>query len=148
MAQALSEARRAAANQEVPVGAVIVKDGKIIARGRNAVIAKQDPTAHAEIIALRKAAKRLGNYRLVDCELFVTIEPCAMCAGAMVHSRIDRLVFAAPEPRAGAVCSQIKFLDSPFLNHRVAYLGGVLAAEAGELMQSFFRTKRASGRSC
>ena len=141
MRSALAEAAKAAAAGEVPVGAVIVRGGKIVARGSNRPIRTSDPTAHAEIVALRKAAKKAGNYRLPDCNLYVTIEPCAMCLGAVVQARIRRLVFGAPDPKGGAVSSTMKF---PFarLNHRPEILGGVLAGESAQLLRDFFRAHR------
>ena len=141
MRSALAEAAKAAAAGEVPVGAVIVRGGKIVARGSNRPIRTSDPTAHAEIVALRKAAKKAGNYRLPDCNLYVTVEPCAMCLGAIVQARIRRLVFGAPDPKGGAVSSTMKF---PFarLNHRPEILGGVLAGESAQLLRDFFRAHR------
>jgi len=141
MRSALAEAAKAAAAGEVPVGAVIVRGGKIVARGSNRPIRTSDPTAHAEIVALRKAAKKAGNYRLPDCNLYVTVEPCAMCLGAIVQARIRRLVFGAPDPKGGAVSSAMKF---PFarLNHRPEILGGVLAGESAQLLRDFFRAHR------
>lgn len=143
MAEALRLAAAAAALGEVPVGAVVVRDGVIVGRGFNRPITAVDPTAHAEVVALRQAASYTGNYRLTGCDLYVTIEPCAMCAGALVHARIRRLVFGAREPRAGAVASTAQVLDLPGLNHRVDVVEGVCAVEAQRLMQEFFRTRRA-----
>ena len=142
MHAALELAREAAARAEVPVGAVVVRDGQIIGRGCNAPITKSDPTAHAEINALRQAALAAGNYRLPGATLVVTVEPCTMCAGALLHARIETLVFGAREPRAGAVCSTAKALDNPGLNHRVRIVEGILAEECGALMSSFFRERR------
>ena len=141
MRAALAEAGKAAARGEVPVGAVVVRQGRIVARGANRPITSSDPTAHAEIVALRKAAKKSGNYRLPDCELYVTIEPCAMCLGAIVQARVRRLVYGAPDPKAGAVSSTMMF---PFgrLNHRPEVLGGVLAGESAALLRDFFRARR------
>lgn len=141
MKAALAEAARAAARGEVPVGAVIARTGRVIARGSNRPIGASDPTAHAEIVAIRKAAKRCGNYRLPDCDLYVTVEPCAMCLGAVVQARIRRLVFGAADPKAGAVSSVMEF---PFarLNHRPEVLGGVLAEESASLLRGFFRARR------
>ena len=141
MRAALAEAGKAAARGEVPVGAVVVRQGRIVARGANRPITSSDPTAHAEIVALRKAAKKSGNYRLPDCELYVTIEPCAMCLGAIVQARVRRLVYGAPDPKAGAVSSTMRF---PFgrLNHRPEVLSGVLAAESAALLRDFFRARR------
>ena len=141
MKAALAEAVRAAARGEVPVGAVVAREGRIIARGSNRPIGSADPTAHAEIVALRKAGKKSGNYRLPDCDLYVTVEPCAMCLGAVVQARIRRLVFGAADPKAGAVSSVMEF---PFarLNHRPGILGGVLAGESAALLRAFFRARR------
>jgi len=143
MRQALKQAAMAAAAGEVPVGAVVVRDGKILARGSNRPVAASDPTAHAEIVALRRAARGAGNYRLPDCDLFVTVEPCAMCLGAVVQARIRRLVFGALDPKAGAVSSTMAF---PFarLNHRPVVVGGLLAGESAELLRDFFRARRKS----
>ncbi len=141
MARALRLAARAAAAGEVPVGAVIVRDGAIVARGANRPVASSDPTAHAEIVALRRAARRAANYRLPDCDLFITVEPCAMCLGAAVQARVRRIVYGADDPKAGAVSSVLRF---PFerLNHRPEVVGGVLAEEAAALMRDFFRARR------
>ena len=143
MRQALKQAAKAAAAGEVPVGAVVVRDGQVLARGSNRPVASSDPTAHAEIVALRRAARRAANYRLPDCDLFVTVEPCAMCLGAVVQARIRRLVFGALEPKAGAVSSTMAF---PFarLNHRPEVVGGVLADESAKLLRDFFRARRKS----
>ena len=142
MEEALRAAHRALEVGEVPVGAVVVHAGKIVGQGRNRNLADSDPTAHAEIIALRQAGAKLGNHRLGDCELFVTIEPCPMCAGAAVHARLKRLVYGADDPKAGAVHSVMEVLNHPRLNHRMEFRGGVLAGRCAELMQSFFRTRR------
>src|SRR5947207_6295178 len=142
MEEALRCAQRALESGEVPVGAVVVHAGQIIARGWNRNITGFDPTAHAEIMALREAGAAVGNHRLRDCELFVTIEPCAMCAGAMVHARLKRLVYGADDPKAGAVRSVVQVLNHEQLNHRVAVQGGVLAGRCAELLQSFFRLRR------
>jgi tRNA(adenine34) deaminase len=144
MQQALDLAGQAAEAGEVPVGAVVVLDGECIGAGYNRPIAQHDPSAHAEIIALRSAAAQIENYRLVDATLYVTLEPCLMCAGAMVHARIQRLVYGATDPRAGAVVSRDKVLDHSFLNHRVAHAGGLLAIPCGELLSNFFKKRRAS----
>jgi tRNA(adenine34) deaminase len=144
MQEALGEAQRALALGEVPVGAVVVRDGQIVGRGCNRPITSNDPTAHAEIIALREAGFRVGNYRLLDCDLYVTVEPCAMCAGAITHARIRRLIYGAEDPKAGAVHSVTQVLNHPRLNHRVDVTFGVLAARSMELLQSFFREKRTS----
>jgi tRNA(adenine34) deaminase len=146
MQQALAQAREAGAAGEVPVGAVVVRSGKVIAAGRNAPFESHDPTAHAEIVALRAAAQVLGNYRLDDCELFVTLEPCAMCSGAMLHARLKRVVFGAPDPKTGAAGSVVDLFAEPRLNHRTKVLGGVLASESGALLQRFFRRRRIEKR--
>ena len=142
MKAALDEARKAAGADEVPIGAVIVHDGAIICRGQNRVLRDNDPTAHAEIVTLRAAAAALANYRLNGCTLYVTLEPCAMCAGAMIHARLDRLVFAAPDPKAGACGSILDVLNHPKLNHQMRVERGILADEAGELLRGFFRQRR------
>lgn len=142
MQQALAQARQAAASGEVPVGAVVVRRGEVIATGRNAPVDGHDPTAHAEIVALRAAAQALGNYRLDDCELFVTLEPCAMCSGAMLHARLKRVVFGATDPKTGAAGSVIDLFAEPRLNHQTHLQGGVLAAECSALLQEFFRRRR------
>ena len=139
---ALDLAVQAEQRGEVPVGAVVVLDGTVIGEGFNQPISGTDPTAHAEIVAIRRAAARLGNYRLTGAELYVTIEPCQMCVGAMIHARIARLVYGAPEPRAGAIESAMRAHDHPALNHRMAALGGVLEAESRALIQEFFRERR------
>ncbi len=142
MRHALALAGRAAAQGEVPVGAVLVKDGALLAEGYNRPIGDHDPSGHAEIIALREAARTLGNYRLTGSTLYVTLEPCVMCAGAITHARVQRLVFAAADPRAGAVHSLYDVIANPRLNHRVEWTGGVLAAECGQLLRDFFRARR------
>jgi len=142
MSRALELAREAAAAGEVPVGAVIVKDGQIVAEGWNRPIGTCDPTAHAEIIALRAAGTALGTYRLIDTTIYVTLEPCAMCAGAMVHARVGRLVFGATDPRAGAAGSVFNVVQNPALNHRIESGGGVLADECGTLLRDFFAARR------
>ncbi|MGA3130245.1 MAG: tRNA adenosine(34) deaminase TadA [Terracidiphilus sp.] len=142
MQAALAEARLAAEEGEVPIGAVVVHNDAIVARGQNRVLRDVDPTAHAEIVALRTAATTLGNYRLTSCTLYVTLEPCAMCAGAMIHARIDRLVFAAPDPKAGACGSVLAVLNHPQLNHQMETAQGVLAKESAELLRRFFRERR------
>lgn len=142
MREALAEARRAEASGEVPVGAVLVLGGEIVARAHNTPIAANDPTAHAEINLLRSAAATLGNYRLDDATLYVTLEPCVMCAGALVHSRVKRLVFSARDLRFGGVRSKFAIADSDLLNHRIDIVEGVLAAEATQLLQAFFRSRR------
>jgi tRNA(adenine34) deaminase len=142
MEEALRAARRALAAGEVPVGAVIVHQGKVVGRGFNRNVLDSDPTAHAEVVALREAGAAIGNHRLSDCELFATIEPCAMCAGAMVHARIRRLVYGADDPKAGAVGSALHVLNHPALNHRIEVRGGVLAGRCAEILQEFFRSRR------
>ena len=124
------------------MGAVVIRDGQVIGRGWNRSIADSDPTAHAEIIALREAGATVGNHRLEDCELFVTIEPCAMCAGALVHARIKRLVYGTDEPKAGAVTSALQVLNHPQLNHKIEVSSGVLAGRCAEVLQSFFKSRR------
>jgi tRNA(adenine34) deaminase len=142
MEEALRCAQRALEASEVPVGAVIVLNDQIVGRGWNRNLTDCDPTAHAEIIALREAGKHVGNHRLGDCELFATIEPCAMCAGALVHARLRRLVYGADDPKAGAVRSVMSVVNHPHLNHDVEIRGGVLAGRCAELLQSFFRRRR------
>jgi tRNA(adenine34) deaminase len=143
---ALCAAQRALEAGEVPVGAIVVCEGKVIAEGWNRNIKDSDPTAHAEIIALRQAGAVVGNHRLGDCELFATIEPCAMCAGALVHARIKRLVYGADDPKAGAVHSVLQVLNHPHMNHRVEVKGGVLAGRCADMLQRFFRDRRIPGR--
>lgn len=142
MAYALEQAELAGELGEVPVGAVIVRDGEIIGRGFNRPISACDPSAHAEIQALRHAALQTGNYRLSGATLYVTIEPCHMCAGALVHARIEQLVFGAREPKAGAVISRNQLLDAPFLNHQVSWEEGVLADSCAQVLRDFFARKR------
>jgi len=142
MEEALRAAQRAIEAGEVPVGAVVICEGHVIAQGWNRNLTGNDPTAHAEIIALREAGAVVGNHRLGECELFATIEPCAMCAGALVHARIKRLVYGADDPKAGAVRSVMKVLNHPQLNHRLEVKAGVLAGRCAELLQSFFRNRR------
>lgn len=142
MGLALAEARIAAEGGEVPIGAVLVCEGKVIASGQNRVLRNVDPTAHAEIVALRAAATALGNYRLTGCTLYVTLEPCAMCAGAMIHARIDRLVFATPDPKAGACGSVLSVLNHPELNHQIQVEQGIGAEESAEVLRGFFRERR------
>jgi len=144
MRAALEQAARARDAGEVPVGAVIVLDGAVIGEGFNQPIGSHDPTAHAEIVAIRRAAARLGNYRLTGATLYVTIEPCQMCVGAMIHARIARLVYGAPEPKAGAIESAMRAHEHPSLNHRLEVTGGVLAEESRALMQAFFRERRSA----
>ena len=142
MELALEQARLAAAAGEVPVGALVIKDGEIIGRGHNRNLLENDPTAHAEIVALRQAAARLGNHRLVGCVMVATIEPCSMCAGSLIHARIARLVYGASDPKAGAAGSALEVINHPSLNHRMEVTAGVLAAKCSEILQEFFRRKR------
>jgi len=147
MRAALAEAARAAALDEVPIGAVIVHEGAIIGAGFNQPISSHDPTAHAEVVALRAAARAIGNYRLTGATLYVTVEPCLMCVGAMVHARIAQVVFGAVEPKAGAIQSMTSAHELPGLNHRLASIGGILADESRELLQQFFQARRVTARS-
>ena len=142
MRRALREAQKADLQGEVPVGAVVVWDEKIIARGYNRPLALSDPSAHAEILALRRAAKKLGNYRLKGCDLYDTIEPCAMCAGAIIQARLRRVVYGAPDPKAGACGSALDVLNHPKVNHQVEVVSGVLAEECASILQEFFRCRR------
>jgi tRNA(adenine34) deaminase len=142
IAAALVQASLAAEAGEVPIGAIIVHEGAIIAAGQNRVLRDSDPTAHAEIVAMRTAAVALNNYRLPGCTLFATLEPCAMCAGAMIHARLDRLVYAAPDPKAGAAGSVLEVLNHPRLNHQMQVEQGIGAEEAAELLRRFFRERR------
>lgn len=142
MQRALRLARRAAAAGEVPVGAVLVRSGRVLAAAANAPIARHDPSAHAEVLALRRAGARCGNYRLPGATLYVTLEPCAMCVGAIIQARLERVVFAAEDIRAGAVKTVFKLLDHPALNHRATWTGGVEAQASSELLQAFFRARR------
>ena len=142
MEEALRSAQRALEAGEVPVGAVVVHAGRIVARGSNRNLADNDPTGHAEIVALREACRILGNHRLGDCELFATIAPCAMCAGALIHARIRRLVYGADDPKAGAAGSVLSIINHPGLNHRMEVRSGVLAGKSAEMLQEFFRKRR------
>ena len=143
MREALTEGNKALLAGEVPIGSVVVSaDGQIVGRGFNQPIGANDPSAHAEILALRDAARFLGNYRLNGTTLYVTVEPCPMCAGALIHSRVDRLVYGTPEPKAGAVCSAMQMLDHPALNHRIEIISGVLENQCREMIQGFFGEKR------
>jgi len=146
MTQALAQARLALAAGEVPVGAVVVRQGQVIAVGGNAPIGRHDPSAHAEILALRTAAQALGNYRLIDCELFVTLEPCAMCVGAMLQARLKRVVFGAADPKTGAAGSLLDLFANRQLNHQTQVQGGVMAAECALVLRDFFKQKRCSQR--
>ena len=139
---ALSLGRQAAQNGEVPVGAIVVKDGVVIGRGSNAPITLQDPTAHAEIIAMREAAQHIGNYRLVGCTLYVTLEPCAMCSGTIQHARVAKLVYGASDPKTGACGSVINLMNEPKLNHHCEVISGVLAQECGAVLTDFFKQRR------
>ena len=142
MEEAIRQARGAENAGEVPVGALVICEGAVVGRGSNRNLLDNDPTAHAEIVALRQAAGAIGNHRLGECDLYVTVEPCAMCAGAITHARIRRLVYGADDPKAGAVRSALQVLNHPALNHRVEVTPGVLAGRCAELLQSFFRTRR------
>jgi tRNA(adenine34) deaminase len=142
MDAALEEAKKAGEAGEVPVGAVVCSEGRIIGRGQNRVLRDNDPTAHAEIVALREAAQHLNNYRLTGCELAVTLEPCAMCAGAILHSRIGHLVYGASDPKAGAAGSVLTVINHPQLNHEMQVTSGVKAEESGALLRDFFRERR------
>jgi tRNA(adenine34) deaminase len=144
MRAALDEARAAEAAGEVPIGAVILFDGEIVAHGQNRVLRDNDPTAHAEVVALRAAAHAIGNYRLTGCTLVSTLEPCAMCAGAMIHARIDRLLFAADDPKAGAAGSVLQVLNHAALNHQMTIDRGTLAGESAALLREFFQRRRSS----
>ncbi|MCI0547839.1 MAG: tRNA adenosine(34) deaminase TadA [Candidatus Rokubacteria bacterium] len=142
MALALEEARRALAAGEVPVGAVVIRSGEVIGRGHNAPIAERDPTAHAEVVALRGAARRVGNYRLPGATLYATVEPCAMCCGAILHARLGRVVYGVADPKAGAARSLFRLLDDPRLNHRVEVTEGLAGEASAELLRAFFRARR------
>ena len=144
MRLALEQAQHAWDLGEVPVGAVVVKDGVVIARGYNQPIGRHDPTAHAEIVALRAAAEALGNYRLPGCELYVTLEPCAMCSGAMMHARLARVVYGATDPKTGACGSVLNLFEQEQLNHHTDVAGGVMAEECGDMLKSFFAARRAA----
>jgi tRNA(adenine34) deaminase len=142
MEQALAQAQLAGEAGEVPVGAVVVKDGVVVGRGQNRNLQEHDPTAHAEMMALRQAAAHLGNHRLVGCAMFATIEPCAMCAGAMIHARVARLVYGAHDPKAGAAGSVLEVVNHPRLNHRMEVTSGVLADQCSEILKAFFQSRR------
>ncbi|MFW5432259.1 MAG: tRNA adenosine(34) deaminase TadA [Methylophilaceae bacterium] len=142
MQEAIVLAKQAAANGEVPVGAIVVKDGEVIGRGSNAPISLSDPSAHAEMLAIRDAAKHLGNYRLIDCTLYVTLEPCAMCAGVIQHARLSKLIYGASDPKTGACGSVIDLMAETKLNHHTEVVGGVLAKECGNLLSAFFKQRR------
>ena len=142
MREAMLLARQAAERGEVPVGAIVVKDGEIVGRGSNAPIGMHDPSAHAEILAMRDAAKNIGNYRLVDCSLYVTLEPCAMCAGAIQHARIGKLIFGAKDPKTGAWGSVINLMAEDKLNHHTDINAGILESECGQLLSDFFKQRR------
>ena len=147
MQEALALAKQGAAEGEVPVGALVVRDGQVLGRGWNRPIAGHDPTAHAEVMALRDAARHEANYRLTGATLYVTIEPCTMCFGALMHARIARLVYGAMEPRAGTCVSQLRLPEQSFYNHRLEVTGGVLAEESAIMLRGFFRQRRGSGES-
>ena len=142
MAEALAEARKAAAEGEVPIGAVVVHDSRVIGRGRNARETRRDPTAHAEMLALQEAARALGRWRLTGATVYATLEPCPMCAGALVNARVDRLVYAVPDPKAGAAGTLFDVVRDQRLNHRLEVTAGVLGRECGELLTEFFRARR------
>ncbi|MBC7757134.1 MAG: tRNA adenosine(34) deaminase TadA [Bdellovibrio sp.] len=146
MQMALELARQAALNGEVPVGAIVVKNGEVIGRGANAPIGLHDPTAHAEIIALREAAQQVGNYRLVGCTLYVTLEPCAMCSGAMQHARITKLIYGASDPKTGACGSVVNLMTEAKLNHHTEVLGGVLAQDCAAVLTDFFKQRRLTNK--
>jgi tRNA(adenine34) deaminase len=146
MQLALAQAQQAWDLGEVPVGAVVVKDGEVIAVGCNQPIGKHDPTAHAEIVALRAAAEKLGNYRLPGCELYVTLEPCVMCSGAMMHARLSKVVFGAADPKTGACGSVVNLFEQEQLNHHAEIVGGVMAEECGAMLKSFFAARRAAAK--
>ena len=146
MREAIELARQAALCGEVPVGAIVVKEKRVVGIGFNQPIGQQDPTAHAEVAALRDAASRLGNYRLPGCELYVTLEPCAMCVGAIIHARIARVIFGARDPKTGAAGSIIDLFSEQRLNHHATVVGGVMATECGSLLSEFFAARRASGK--
>ncbi|MFL6709137.1 MAG: tRNA adenosine(34) deaminase TadA [Massilia sp.] len=146
MALALAQAQLAWDEGEVPVGAVVVKDGVVIAVGHNSPIGRHDPTAHAEVIALRAASEKLGNYRLPGCTLYVTLEPCLMCSGAMLHARLARVVYGAPDPKTGVCGSVLNVFEQERLNHQTTLAGGVLALEAGTMLRGFFAQRRQAGR--
>ncbi len=143
---ALEQAQHAWSLGEVPVGAVVVKDGVVIATGFNQPIGRHDPTAHAEIVALRAAAEKLGNYRLPGCELYVTLEPCVMCSGAMMHARLARVIYGAPDPKTGACGSVVNLFEQEQLNHHAEVVGGVMADEAGAMLKGFFAERRNAAR--
>ncbi len=147
MQLALEQAKLAWAQGEVPVGAVVVKDGVVVASGFNQPIGRHDPTAHAEIVALRNAAEALGNYRLPGCELYVTLEPCVMCSGAMMHARLSRIVFGAPDPKTGAGGSVVNLFEHSQLNHQTSIEGGVMADECGGMLREFFAERRKAAKS-
>ncbi len=146
MRAALELAQQAGLCGEVPVGAVVVRNSEIIGRGSNAPIGRHDPSAHAEMLALRDAALRVGNYRLVDCELYVTLEPCLMCAGVIFHARIARVIYGASDPKTGAAGSVLNVFEEQKLNHHASVLGGVLSAECGDMLSQFFAARRAQQR--
>lgn len=142
MARALEQARAAAVVGEVPVGAVLVRDGRLVAEGHNLTVRAGDPTGHAEVVTLRRAGVRLGGWRLLDTTLYVTLEPCAMCVGALIHARVERLVFGASDPKSGATGGAFDLVGRPEHNHRIAVTGGVLGDDCGDLLRDFFRARR------
>jgi tRNA(adenine34) deaminase len=144
MQEALRQAEHARLLDEVPVGAVVVHQGQVVGRGCNRTLSDLDPTAHAELVALREAARRLGNHRLTECEMYATLEPCPMCAGALIHARLKRLVYGADDPKAGAVSTVMQVLNHPRLNHHMEVRKGVLAGRSADLLQAFFRARRNS----
>ena len=146
MREALALARQAGQAGEVPVGAVVVKDGTVVGRGYNRPVSAKDPTAHAEVMALRDAAERIGNYRLGECELYVTLEPCAMCAGAIMHARVNRVVYGAADPKSGACGSVVNLFAEDRLNYHATVTGGILAEESARLLQEFFAARRRASR--
>jgi tRNA(adenine34) deaminase len=145
MHAAIEEGQAAGESGEVPIGAVVVAGGEIIGRGQNRVLRDADPTAHAEIVAMRAAAAAIGNYRLTGCDIYVTLEPCAMCAGAMIHARVKRLIYAAADPKAGAAGSVLNVVNHPQLNHVMEVTPGVLSEQCGEMLRAFFRQRREAG---
>jgi tRNA(adenine34) deaminase len=146
MREALTLAKRAAGAGEVPVGAVVVKDGEVVGRGYNQPVSGNDPTAHAEVVALREAAEHIGNYRLGECELYVTLEPCVMCAGAIMHARLGRVIYGAADPKSGACGSVVDLFAMDRLNHHATIVGGVMAVESAKLLQEFFTARRKVSR--
>ena len=142
MREAMSLAKRALAANEVPIGALVVLGNQVVGRGYNQTVRRSDPTAHAEVLALRQAARKVGNYRLTSATVYCTLEPCAMCAGALIHARVKLLVYGARDPKAGAVDSHLNLLATSFLNHRISVLSGILEEESSQLLEEFFQAKR------